>query len=69
MLAPAVLFSHAQRFVEVHGIVASHFRPRRHLLSAADYLRVPARRFRVRNEVTRHGTHVKWELPPGSHFI
>jgi len=28
---------HAQRFVEVHGIVASHFRPRRHLLSAADY--------------------------------
>src|SRR5947208_10923341 len=30
---------HAQRFVEVHGIVASHFRPRRHLLSAADYRR------------------------------
>jgi transposase-like protein len=28
---------HAQGFVEVHGIVASHFRPRRHLLSAADY--------------------------------
>src|SRR3954452_23644378 len=27
---------HAQRFVEVHGIIASHFRPRRHLLSAAD---------------------------------
>jgi transposase-like protein len=26
---------HAQWFVEVHGIVASHFRPRRHLLSAA----------------------------------
>jgi putative transposase len=44
---------HAQRFVEVHGIVASHFRPRRHLLSAADYRRVRAKRFRVWNEVTR----------------
>ena len=32
---------HAQRFVEVHGIVASHFRPRRHLLSAADYRKPP----------------------------
>ena len=31
---------HAQRFVEVHGIIASHFRPRRHLLSAADYHRL-----------------------------
>jgi putative transposase len=28
---------HAQGLVEVHGIIASHFRPRRHLLSAADY--------------------------------
>lgn len=44
---------HAQRFVEVHLIVVSHFRPRRHLLSAADYRRVRARRFRVWNEVTR----------------
>jgi hypothetical protein len=26
-----------QRFVEVHGIIASHFRPPRHLLSGADY--------------------------------
>ena len=25
---------HAQCFVEVHGIIASHFRPRRHLLAA-----------------------------------
>ena len=32
---------HAQRFVEVHGIIGSHFRPRRHLLSAADYRRPP----------------------------
>ena len=38
---------HAQRFVEVHGIIASHFRPRRHLLSAADYRRLRTRRFRI----------------------
>src|SRR5947208_530797 len=28
---------HAQWLVKVHGIIASHFRPRRHLLGAADY--------------------------------
>jgi putative transposase len=44
---------HAQRFVEVHGIVASHFRPRRHLFSAADYRKLRSKRFRVWNEVTR----------------
>ena len=43
---------HAQRFVEVHGIVASHFRPRRHLLTASDYRRLRARRFHVWNEVS-----------------
>ena len=37
---------HAQRFVEVHGIIASHFRPRRHLLCAADYRRLRSKRFR-----------------------
>ncbi len=42
----------AQRFVEVHGIIASHFRPRRHLLSAADYRGLRSKRFRVWNEVT-----------------
>jgi hypothetical protein len=42
-----------QRFVEVHGIVASHFRPRRHLFSAADYRKLRSKRFRVWNEVTR----------------
>ena len=31
---------HAQRFVEVHGIIASHFRPRWHLRAAADYRRL-----------------------------
>jgi DNA replication protein DnaC len=43
---------HAQRFVEVHGIIASHFRPRRHLLSAADYRRLRSKRFRIWNQVT-----------------
>jgi putative transposase len=43
---------HAQRFVEVHGIIASHFRPRRHLFSAPAYRRVRASRFRSWNEVT-----------------
>src|SRR5215210_6762657 len=43
---------HAQRFLEVHGIVASHFRPRRHLLSAADYRELRSKRFQVWNDVT-----------------
>jgi putative transposase len=43
---------HAQRFVEVHGIIASHFRPRRHLLSATDYRQLRSKRFRAWNEVT-----------------
>ena len=43
---------HAQCFVEVHGILTSHFRPRRHLLAAADYRQLRSKRFRVWNEVT-----------------
>ena len=43
---------HAQRFVEVHGIIGSHFRPRRHLLSADNYRRLRSKRFQIRNEVT-----------------
>jgi putative transposase len=43
---------HAQRFVEVHGIIASHFRPRRHHLPAADYRVLRSKRSRVWNEVT-----------------
>jgi putative transposase len=43
---------HAQRFLEVHGIIGSHFRPRRHLLRAADYRRVRSQRFRIWNEIT-----------------
>jgi len=44
---------HAQRFVEIHGVVTSHFRPRRHLLLAANYRQIRSKRFRVWNEVTR----------------
>src|SRR3954447_5130266 len=43
---------HAQRFVEVHGIIGSHFRPRRHLLSAAAYRNIRSKQFRIWNEVT-----------------
>ena len=43
---------HAQRFVEVHGIIASHFRPRRHLLTAADYRRLRRKRFCIWNKVS-----------------
>jgi putative transposase len=43
---------HAQRFVEVHGIMASHFRPRRHLLSAAEYRELRTERFQVWDQVT-----------------
>jgi putative transposase len=43
---------HAQRFLEVHGIVASHFRPRRHLLTATDYRCHRTKRFQIWNEVT-----------------
>jgi putative transposase len=43
---------HAQRFVEMHGIIASHFRPRRHLFCAADYRQLRSKRFRAWNQVT-----------------
>ena len=42
---------HAQRFLEVQGIVAQHFRPKRHLLRAARYRRERERRFQVWQEV------------------
>src|SRR3954451_10710630 len=41
----------AQHFLEVQGIVAEHFRPKRHLLRAASYRRERDRRFRVWQEV------------------
>jgi putative transposase len=42
---------HAQRFLEVHGILAAHFRPKRHLLSAARYQAERQTRFEIWREV------------------
>jgi putative transposase len=43
---------HAQRFLSAFSGISPHFRPRRHLLSAADYRQVMADRFTVWNEIT-----------------
>jgi putative transposase len=42
---------HAQRFLEAHDIVAAHFRPKRHLLSAAHYQAERQRRFETWQEI------------------
>ena len=43
---------HAQRFLSAYGPIAQHFRPRRHLLSAADYRQEMRNRFASWAEVT-----------------
>ena len=43
---------HAQRLLSALRGVWPHFRPRQHLLSAADYRPVMADRFAVWNEIT-----------------
>ena len=43
---------HAQRFLSAFSGISPHFRPSRHLLSAADYRLVMADRFAVWNEIT-----------------
>jgi putative transposase len=43
---------HAQRFLSVHGIVASHFRPGRHRLRAPVYRQAMAQRFQTWQAVT-----------------
>src|SRR5215468_3480417 len=43
---------HAQRFLSAYGPIAQHFRPRRHLLSAADYRQEMRERFASWAEVT-----------------
>jgi putative transposase len=43
---------HAQRFRSAFSGISPHFRPRRHLLWAADYRQVMADRFAVWNEIT-----------------
>jgi putative transposase len=47
---------HAQRFLEVQGIVAAHFRPKRHLLTAAAYQAERDRRFHVWHDVRQMWT-------------
>ena len=43
---------HAQRFLSAFSGISPHFRPRRHLLSAAHYRQVMTDRFAVWNEIT-----------------
>ena len=40
----------AQRFLSSHAMIYGHFRPRRHLMTAAQYRRVRAKAFRVWQE-------------------
>lgn len=42
----------AQRFLSAHGMVYGHFRPRRHLMSAAQYRRARAEAFRIWRQET-----------------
>ena len=48
---------HAQRFLSAFSGISPHFRPRRHLLSAADYRQVMADRFAVWNGDHRGDDH------------
>ena len=43
---------HAQRFLSAFSGISPHFRPRRHLLPAADYRLVIVDRFAVWNEIS-----------------
>jgi putative transposase len=43
---------HAQRFLAAYGIIASHFRPRRHRLTADAYRQTRAERFATWRAVT-----------------
>jgi putative transposase len=43
---------HAQRFLSAYGLIAQHFRPRRHLLPAPIYHRLMRQRFRTWQEIT-----------------
>jgi putative transposase len=42
----------AQRFLSAHGMIHGHFRPRRHLMTAAQYRGARARAFRVWRQET-----------------
>jgi putative transposase len=41
-----------QRFLSAHGIIYGHFRPRRHLMTAAGYRRARAQAFRLWRQET-----------------
>ena len=43
---------HVQRFLSAYGPIASHFRPRRHRLSAHDYRQEMAQRHHIWREIT-----------------
>ena len=43
---------HAQRFLSSHAMIYGHFRPRRHLMTAAQYSRARAAAFRVWRQET-----------------
>jgi putative transposase len=43
----------AQRFLSSHAMIHGHFRPRRHLMSAAQYRRARDNAFRVWRKETR----------------
>ncbi len=43
---------HAQRFLSAYGLIASHFRPRRHRLKAQDYRYEMKERFQTWRELT-----------------
>ena len=42
----------AQRFLSAHAMIYGHFRPRRHLMSAAQYRHARAKAFRAWREET-----------------
>jgi putative transposase len=42
----------AQRFLSAHSMIYGHFRPRRHLMAAAEYRRARAKAFRIWQQET-----------------
>ena len=42
----------AQRFLSAHAMIYGHFRPRRHLMTAAQYRHVRAEAFRIWRQET-----------------
>ena len=49
---------HAQRFLATFGVIASFFRPGRHLLAAENYREIMRRRFVQWNEIAELGAEV-----------